>query len=375
MYYRDAASYVSNNCMTTVMIMNEKMSDAMLKSYLRILSVVSISIVVFNFPMVSEAGCGLQLNREIQKIVDDDRAFYHIPAVQVSVFCPGDSAPRDFVSGTTTVHGEVLLRSPHIFQIGSETKSFIATILLQLEGENQISLDDPLQKWLPTIRPDWRQVSIRQLLNHTSGIYNYTDAIEENYYATGYLDTDKQWTAEALLHLVDEMPAYFEPGTGWHYSNTNYVLAGMVIEQVTHQSLHDVIDIRLVKPLHLKHTDYIIDRYSEERLQHMAHGYSDRGYFPDEPKDVTNYTNSWSNAAGAMNSTSHDIAIWFRHLVRGDLLAPAQMNEFNSFVDLYNGQALPSDAGESGYGFGIFRDDDLFDERAFWHLGGTLGYM
>src|SRR3990167_4191028 len=146
--------------------------------FFKTLCCVSVALASVGFTLRSEAGCGPDINPGLQKIIDEDRALYDIPSAQVSILCPGEKHPRDFVSGSTTLHGDIPLTTQHIFQIGSETKSFVATVLLQLETEHVLSLDDPLGKWLPNIREDWRAITVRQVLNHTSGIVNYIDVLE-----------------------------------------------------------------------------------------------------------------------------------------------------------------------------------------------------
>jgi D-alanyl-D-alanine carboxypeptidase len=332
-------------------------------------------VIMCGASVTSYATCSPNLNAGIQQILDADRELYGIPGIQVSVLCPEDTVPRDFVSGSTTVEGDTPLQPTHIFQLGSETKSFVAVTLLQLESQGLLSLDDPLGKWLTDIPESWRSITIRQVLNHTSGIYNYTDVLEEKYLAGETIEMTKNWSSKELLELVENRPFYFPPGQGWHYTNTNYVLAGMVIEKITGQPVGDVLMTRWVQPLQLSSMLYVPHLFPDSLLNNVAHGYSDRGYFVDEPKDVTFYTNSWANAAGSMDGTSHDVALWLRHLVRGELLPQSAMTELASLVDLYDGQPLPTNTQAAGNGLGIFQDSDLFNERAWWHLGGTLGYM
>ena len=167
----------------------------------------------------------------LQKTINSDQSKYKIPGVEVSILCPGESSPLDFVSGTTTINGARAVTPNHLFQIGSETKSFVATIILQLEQEGALNINDPIQKYLDNLPDAWQNISIKQLLNHTSGIYNYTDVLIETGKKDGSLDLQKQWSNNELLELVFAKPLYFSPGTDWHYSNSNYILAGQIIEK------------------------------------------------------------------------------------------------------------------------------------------------
>ena len=323
---------------------------------------------------VSYAKCGKYLDQDIQVILDKDRMIYQIPGIEVSVICPGESSVHDFVSGTTILNGRTFLQTNNLFQIGSETKSFIAAILLQLEAEGLLSIDDKIGKWLPKVNVVWQGITIKQLLNHTSGIPNYTDVLDEMLHSDNNIDPRKQWTSEELVNLIINKPLYFEPGKGWHYSNTNYVLAGMIIEVAIGKSVDEEIKTRLTKVLLLPDTYYLPNFYNAEIMARMAHGYSDRGYFSDEPKDITQTNPSWANAAGAIVSTSHDMAIWFKKLLNGSILPSKQMKELMSVVDESNGKSLSRTNKKMGYGLGIIHDMTTFGEETWWHSGATLGY-
>ncbi|RPE43900.1 D-alanyl-D-alanine carboxypeptidase [Streptomyces sp. Ag109_O5-1] len=148
------------------------------------------------------------------------------------------------------------------FRVGSITKTFVATVLLQLEAEGRLSLDDTVDKWLPGVVTgngnDGRRITVRRLLNHTSGIFNYTadDDFGRTYFlADGFFkhryDT---LTPAALVAIAMKHKPAFAPGTSWAYSNTNYVLAGMVIKAVTGRSYAEEITNRLIRPLRLTGT-------------------------------------------------------------------------------------------------------------------------
>ncbi|MFC3907914.1 serine hydrolase domain-containing protein [Legionella dresdenensis] len=314
------------------------------------------------------AHCNDNITSKVQQIIDLDREKYHIPGIEVSIICPGESTPRDFVSGYTTLEQSAALKPDNLFQIGSETKSFIAALILLWEAEGKLSIDDSVSEYLSDLPQSWQNITIRQLLNHTSGIYNYTDVLDKKV-RQGDFDFNQQWTSEELVNLVTEEPLYFEPGAGWHYSNTNYVLAGLIIEQVSGSELTGQLKARLIEPLQLQDTFYLPASYSPQIMERMAHGYSDRGYFPDEPKDITDFSHSWTNAAGGMVATSHDTALWIKALAQGYILPPTQMQELMTTINA----TLPNKL-KVQYGLGIIHDDKTFGEEAWWHSGGTLGF-
>ena len=326
---------------------------------------------------VAYAECGPNINEGIQKIMDDDRVKYHIPGLEVSIICPGEDSPRDFVSGTLTLHGNSPVKPHHLFQIGSETKSFIATIMLQLEAEGRLSIQDPIGKYVSMIPDAWQTITIQQVLNHTSGLFNYAD-VEAFWESLIVSDFKKQWTSHELIDFSVNKTPYFSPGEGWKYSNTNYVLAGMVIEAATGKLVEEELKTRLFEPLHLSNTYYLPVAYNDDILQRLAHGYYPAGSPSDEPNDATGYNMSLANTAGAMVSTSHDTAIWLRHLLTTkSVLTNAQRRKLMRRVNYIDGQPLPISSKNSGYGLGIKGgfNPSIGMGEVWGHGGKTIGYI
>lgn len=230
------------------------------------------------------------------------------------------------------------------FRIASNTKSFVSTVLLQLEGEGRLSLDDSTEKWLPGVVQGngnaGKDITIRQLLNHTSGIY---DPTKEPEFFAPYLE-HQEWDhvytpREVIARAVRHKPL-FAPGGGWAYSNTNYLLAGLVIEAVTHRSAPSEIRRRILAPLGLEDTSFPL---TDPAIHgpHL-HGYDLTG------RDVTRFSPSYDWTAGAMISTVDDLARFHRALFTGKLLRPAQQRELLTTVQ------FPE---EPGYGLGVQRMD------------------
>ncbi|MFE9413495.1 serine hydrolase domain-containing protein [Streptomyces sp. NPDC006704] len=214
------------------------------------------------------------------------------------------------------------------FRIASNTKSFVSAVLLQLEGEGRLSLDDSVEKWLPGVvrgnGNDGRAIAVRQLLSHTSGIY---DPTTEPAFFAPYLERH-QWghvypPREVVARAVRHKPL-FAPGTGWSYSNTNYLLAGLVIEAVTHRAASVEIQRRVLAPLGLKDTSFPLTD-PDIHGPHL-HGYDLSG------RDVTRFSPSYDWTAGAMISTVDDLARFHRALFTGELLRPAQQRELLTTV-------------------------------------------
>jgi D-alanyl-D-alanine carboxypeptidase len=235
-------------------------------------------------------------------------------------------------------------RPDHRFRIASNTKSFVSTVLLQLEGEGRLSLDDSVEKWLPgVVRGNGnagKDITIRQLLNHTSGIYDPTG--EPEFFAPylerqewGHVYTPREVIARAVRHKP-----LFAPGGGWSYSNTNYLLAGLVIEAVTRHSAPSEIQRRILVPLGLKDTSFPVTD-PDIHGPHL-HGYDLAG------RDVTRFSPSYDWTAGAMISTVDDLARFHRALFTGKLLRPGQQRELLTTVQFPKKPA---------YGLGVQRMD------------------
>ncbi|MFJ8388865.1 serine hydrolase domain-containing protein [Streptomyces sp. NPDC094438] len=212
------------------------------------------------------------------------------------------------------------------FRIASNTKSFVATVLLQLEAEGRLGLDDSVATWLPGVvrghGNDGSRMTVRQLLNHTSGLYDPTT--DPAFFAPylqrhdwGYVYRPRQVVATAVAHAPTG-----EPGAAWAYSNTNYLVAGLVIEAVTGHSPSQEIRQRILTPLGMTQTSFPVTD-PEIHGPHL-HGYDLSG------NDVTRFSPSYDWTAGAMISTLADLARFDRALFGGELLPPAQQRELET---------------------------------------------
>ncbi|WP_211231026.1 serine hydrolase domain-containing protein [Streptomyces sulphureus] len=255
----------------------------------------------------------------------------------------GERESRMAAGIADTASGE-RARPDQRFRIASNTKSFVSTVLLQLEGEGRLSLDDSVEKWLPgVVRGNGnagKDITVRQLLNHTSGIY---DPTEEPEFFAPYLERE-EWDhvytpREVIARAVRHKPL-FEPGGGWSYSNTNYLLAGLVIEAVTRHSAPSEIQRRILTPLGLEDTSFPL---TDPAIHgpHL-HGYDLAG------RDMTRFSPSYDWTAGAMISTVDDLARFHRALFTGKLLRPAQQRELLTTVQFPEAPA---------YGLGVQRMD------------------
>lgn len=252
-------------------------------------------------------------------------------------------------------------------RIGSITKSFVATTVLQLVGEHRIKLDAPIGRYLkPGLIPAdlGRQVTVRMLLNHTSGIGDFANALivtPDDLIKLG----ETTYTPEQLVRIGVGTGATNPPGAAWSYSNTNYILVGLIVERVTGHSYRTEVSRRILRPLGLRDT-YFEGADPDIRGPHM-HAYVP--WSDGTLRDFTHYNMSWAYSAGEMVSTARDLNVFYRALLGGRLLRPAQLAQMETTVP--EDPAQP-DAG--GYGLGLYWLQ-LSCGRFWGHDGGTIGHQ
>ncbi|MBE3642168.1 beta-lactamase family protein [Bacillus anthracis] len=266
-----------------------------------------------------------------------------------------------YTAGVADLTTKKPMKADFRFRIGSVTKTFIATVLLQLSGENRLNLDDSIEKWLPGVIQgngyDGNQITIRQILNHTSGIAEYMNSKDFD-----IMDTKKSYTAEEFVKMGISLPPDFAPGKGWSYSNTGYVLLGILIEKVTGNSYAEEVENRIIEPLDLSNTFLPGNSSVIPGTKHA------RGYIQlngaSELKDVT-YINPGSSD-GDIISTADDLNKFFSYLLSGKLLKEQQLNQMLTTV--------PTDREGAGYGLGIV-EFKLPNGVSVWgHRGSVLGF-
>ncbi|KZM74081.1 alkaline D-peptidase [Nocardia terpenica] len=258
------------------------------------------------------------------------------------------------------------------FRIGSATKTFYSTVVLQLVGEGKIGLDAPAADYLPDFGLD-RRITVRMLLQHTSGVRDHTgEYFPDGRYEQGIPWQGKPWVdnrfhtypPEELARMSLSKPLKFEPGTDWSYSNTNYVLAKLMIEKVTGSSFAEQLQRRILGPLGLRQT--VAPGTSAEIAEPHAHGYykyEDGGQW--KTVDVTRQNPSWVSAGGDMISTTEDLHTFFSALVGGKLLLAPLLAEMT--------KAHPTPDPKMSYGLGL-EVRDIGCGTVFSSDGGVQGY-
>ncbi|MFE6774502.1 serine hydrolase domain-containing protein [Streptomyces sp. NPDC057702] len=263
------------------------------------------------------------------------------------------------------------------YRTGSTTKTFVAAVVLQLVGEGELALSDSVASWLPGVVEghghDGRRVTVRQLLQHTSGLPNYTrdpKLFPAGYSAEGYsAHRYDRVPVERLVAGALRYPPDFAPGTNWRYSNTNYLLLGMIVERVTGRPWQREVTRRIIAPLGLRQTRVPSrDPYLDHPYAHGYHTFAPLdGRGPGRRVDTTVMHPSSADAAGAVVSTPADINTFFTALIGGRVLRPAELAEMRTV------RPMPDEPGR-GYGLGI-ETTPLTCGGFYWHHGGNaLGY-
>ena len=259
--------------------------------------------------------------------------------------------------GDADVENAVAARPETVYRIGSITKQFTAAIIMRLVERGEISLEDPVTRFLPDYDVQGRTVTVRHLLNHTSGIFSYTSLGEEAWRTTFRHDLSDQ----ELIDLFQSEPFDFEPGAEQRYNNSAYVLLGPIIEAVTGKPYAQYLEEDLLSPLGLEHTSYCdVTRV----VPHRASGYE---YEDGELINAWFLSMNVPGAAGAMCSTVEDLMAWTRMLHAGEVVSPASLRQMTTPTVVASGDTIP-------YGFGLGAGE-LEGHRSVAHGGGINGFI
>jgi D-alanyl-D-alanine carboxypeptidase len=362
-----------------------------IKNCLLVISLAACSVSSSVF--ATQASSQPVLKAQLQKIIDEYLTQHgkqeKVTAIAASVLVPHDKKV-ELNDITTVVAGTVgyppfnrHITANDLFDIGSITKSFTALILLQLQAEGKLSLDDPLGKWLPQYK-EWKEVSLRRLLNMTSGIPNYS---EDPVFDKKMMENlERVWTNEELLtYAHPEKPIQYNKNNPIEYSNSNYLLAALVIEKITNDTFANQLQVRILNSKNqLRNTFYPAGAHSVE-IQKSIENRKIHGYFYDEKTDKMHDTFSnnltWAGAAGAIVANTEDVVRWVQILYHGTLINPEyrklSLEELESVVSMKTGLPIPTatakDPGAFGLGIGLHYDAK--SKQRFWtYQGSTLGF-
>jgi len=274
-----------------------------------------------------------------------------------------------------------------LYQMGSTSKSFTVAVILQLEAQGMLSLDDPLGRWLPEY-PAWKDVTIRRLLNMTSGVPNYS---ETEWISRAWANEPmRAFTLKELVDAAYPSPTNQLPVTkGYHYSNTNYALAGMIAEKATGKSFRDLVDEMVIEPHGLNSTFYEASTYPESVVKRLSHGYfENEGCADYQPeckeswnapllgRDMRDGSVSWMQSAGGGVASARDVDRWMRAVFGGKVVPPKQQKEWTALVSTKTGEPIKTVSADDPGGFALgLAYRILGDLGAQWfYEGSSLGY-
>lgn len=280
-----------------------------------------------------------------------------VPGLMVSITC-GSNTVYEKAKGFSNLEKKEPMDLKMRFRIGSLTKTFTITVLLQLVDEGLVKLEDTIDKYFPQV-PNGKNITVRMLCDMSSGLHNYSETKEFD--DSLRLVPRKKWKPEELVELAIRNETYFEPGKGFHYSNTNTVLAGMLIEKLTGKSLKDQITDRIILNYRMTSTEFPTE---PEITGFHSDGYNEEeDKFVEPPVDVTDkYDPSWAWAAGAMISTIQDLKLYLVPLADGKLTSEKTHQERLKWS---------VEKGPMKYGCGIFKVGDDY----LGHNGSIPGYQ
>ncbi|MFD9947417.1 serine hydrolase domain-containing protein [Nonomuraea sp. NPDC059023] len=243
------------------------------------------------------------------------------------------------------------------FRIASVTKTFTASVILQLAGERKVDLDTPVERYLPGVLSDGEAITVRMLLNHTSGLAN-PFGLEDVEGEGALRNRDKHFELTDWVAKGDALPRLFKPGSDSQYSNTNYYALGLLIQAVTGQDWGQAVTERIIRPLRLRHT------WAPGDQTHLPKPHV-RGYTPvnGKPVDITRLNPTVAGPAGALVSTTADLDRFITALLSGKIVKPAQLK-----------QMLRPNHHDRAYGLGIYRTTTSCGKVIWGHNGGIPGY-
>ena len=229
------------------------------------------------------------------------------------------------------------MRADERFRVGSVTKTFVATLVVRLVQDGKLSLDDRVERWLPGLVPGGRTITVRQLLSHTAGLFDYVE--DERVLR----NPERRWSPEGLVSLAAaHPPERWPPGRTFAYSSTNYIVLGLIAEKAGGAPLERQLRERLFEPLRLRRTSFV-PGWIRGRHIHGHRPPSHQGIVTGPPEDTSDEPAWWTWAAGGIVSTADDVQRFFSALLRGQVVSRALVREMEVLVP----------AGSNRYGLGL----------------------
>ncbi|MFJ2828179.1 serine hydrolase domain-containing protein [Streptomyces sp. NPDC087263] len=333
------------------------------------LGAVLVSLLAVPAQAAAPTGTGREASLAAEELAAPDDA--GLREVLLTALAQGAPGAMVRVDDNGTVHrlsegdadrvtGRALTTSDR-FRVGSVSKTFTAVVLLQLVDEGKLALDASVNSYLPGLLPDDR-ITVRHLLSHRSGLYDYTNDMFAQTVPGFEAVRNKVFSYQDLVDLSLEKPLTNAPGAAYSYSNTNFVVGGMLIEKLTGQSVSTQYQQRIITPLKLTSTSYV---HPDTAIA----GRHANGYLPPDEGgalvDSTEQTLSWAQSAGAIISSTRDLNTFFSALLGGELMSAAQLAQMQQWTPVNSTQ---------GYGLGLRRRDLSCGVSVYGHTGTVQGY-
>lgn len=304
---------------------------------------------------------------KFQKLLDDIKSS-GVPGISMSIHDPIRGMWLG-VSGKADLKNNIDLKVGHITRVGSTVKTFTATTILLLKEEGKLDLDDRITDYLTDYEirdlENADIVTVRQLLDHSSGIYNY---IRNTQFQTASLNNlVKEWTPEELLGYARGRKAYFKPGEDVEYSNTNYVLLGMIISKIENKPFYEVFEEKIFTPLGLNSTQFAAQNPVPNNI---IRGYADL-YSNLNVINVTYYSGwDYYTADGGLISNPYDLNKFFTSLMNGEIISQSSLKEMMGWIEP---KEEDNDFFPIAHGLGIFKMETQWGS-AYFHSGDAIGY-
>src|SRR5580693_3379715 len=296
----------------------------------------------------------IEMQQKIDKVAHDALTKTGVPSASVAIVKDGQIAYLH-AYGNARLDPETPARPEMRYSIGSISKQFTATAILLLQEQGKLSLDDPISKYIPGLTRG-NEVTIREILSHTSG---YQDYWPEDYVMTTMKGPE---SAQQIIDTWGKKPLDFEPGTQWQYSNTNFVIAGRVVEVVSGENYWDFLSEHIFRPLGMKSV-WNSDQKKLTEVDATPYVRNALGPLRVAPKEGI----GWMFAAGELAMTPHDLALWDESLLSRSILKPESYKQMFTEVKLKNGEG-------SHYGLGV-EVQQRNGHRSIEHSGEVSGFV
>lgn len=320
-------------------------------------------LLVTGIQITAPAQLNYVYEQRLNQVFDSVCSKFKIKGVSAAIIVPGEGK-WERTWGIS--HGSVAINSDMYLGIGSNTKTFFAALMLKLQEQGKLDLDDTIGTWIKNQPNIPGNITIRQMLNHTSGLYSYTSNNDMNNYILA--DFNRVWPPDSILNLVKAPTA--APGGAFDYCNTNYALAGMIISQVTGKPLEQALRDEILTPAGLNETYFYPYETPNGTIPHAWSSNLTTGPQQEDLIVAHNYSHnamfSLAYSAGAIMSTARDNALFWDKLMHEQIINSSSLAEMQTLISM---------GANQGYGLGIFSFQNYNGKDVVSHGGTNIGFI